>query len=493
MACYKKGVFTLILLLSAGVSHAAPPTAAQVDAARNKSLAWLLTHQSGEGGWKNQPGAEIITTSSVLESLEKTGVKGPAYSNGIGWLSNAKSASTDSLSRKAISMYKAGMDTASLMTSLIAMRNGNKSWGAYARYGGTFPDTSLAMDAIRITGAAYADTGFGLGFMISQQNADGGWPYNKTQIAAPPSEIIPTAHNIITLNRYKTNYGVQSYITNAINWLKPRQKASGAFGEGANGTLYETALAYLALVAELGTADVAAGNALGFIVSQQQADGSWGGDPLLTGLALQTLPVPSPALVDSDGDGIPDVVEPLTGTNPAIADAWRLIPGNGSSVSGLTVAKVIGAEAVVNVAFSYALSASGGIAPYSWKLISGSLPPGLVLSTTGVISGNPSSVGVFNFTHQATDASSSPLVKSETGQISVFASKPSLATGDVNGDAVVDVRDVLLAERFALGLVVPTAAQKAAADVAPAGNPDVLINAADVARMRLKALGVKGF
>ncbi|MDX1253451.1 MAG: putative Ig domain-containing protein [Gammaproteobacteria bacterium] len=493
MASCKKGVCTLILLLSAGMSHAAPPTAVQIDTARNKALAWLLTHQSGEGGWKNQPGAEIITTSSVLEALEKTGVKGPAYSRGTGWLSNAKTASTDSLSRKAISMYKAGMDTASLMTSLIAMRNGSRSWGAYARYGGTFPDTSLVMDAIRITGATYADTGFGLGFIASRQNADGGWPYNKTAISSPPSEIIPTAHNIITLNRYKTNYAVQTNITNGINWLKPRQKASGGFGEGTNGTVYETALAYLALSAELGTADVAAGNALGFIVSQQQADGSWGGEPLLTGLALQTLPTPSPALADTDGDGIPDAVESLAGTNPLVADADRLISGNGSGVSGLTVAKVIGAEAVLNSAFSHTLTATGGTAPYSWKMISGSLPPGLALSTAGLISGTPSSTGVFNFTYQATDASNPPLVKSETGQISVFTSRPTLATGDVTSDGIVDVRDVLLTERFALGLATPTAAQKAAADVAPAGNPDGVINAADVARIRLKALGVKGF
>ncbi|MFZ5594068.1 MAG: hypothetical protein ACOY4D_07385 [Pseudomonadota bacterium] len=149
MACHKKGVYALILLLSAGMSYAAPPTAAQIDTARNKALAWLLTHQSGEGSWKNQLGAEIITTSSILEALEKTGVKGPAYSRGTGWLSNAKTASTDSLPRKAISMYKAGMDTASLMTSLIAMRGGSRSWGAYARYGGTFPGTSLAMEAIQ--------------------------------------------------------------------------------------------------------------------------------------------------------------------------------------------------------------------------------------------------------------------------------------------------------------------------------------------------------
>lgn len=37
MACYKE-VHTLILLLSAGISRVAPPTAAQIDTAKSKAL-----------------------------------------------------------------------------------------------------------------------------------------------------------------------------------------------------------------------------------------------------------------------------------------------------------------------------------------------------------------------------------------------------------------------------------------------------------------------
>lgn len=65
--------------------------------------------------------------------------------------------------------------------------------------------------------------------------------------------------------------------------------------------------------------------------------------------------------------------------------------------------------------------------------------------------------------------------------------------GDLNGDGVVDVADVLLAERIALGLVVPTATQLAHADAAPAGAPDNVIDVSDVARIRRKALGLETF
>jgi hypothetical protein len=52
------------------------------------------------------------------------------------------------------------------------------------------------------------------------------------------------------------------------------------------------------------------------------------------------------------------------------------------------------------------LMAAGGEPPYSWVLTGGSLPPGLVLSDTGVISGTPSTaaVGVYAFTVKVTDA-----------------------------------------------------------------------------------------
>lgn len=59
----------------------------------------------------------------------------------------------------------------------------------------------------------------------------------------------------------------------------------------------------------------------------------------------------------------------------------------------------------VGVAYNQALQAGGGQAPFTWALVqnSGSLPPGLQVSTSGVISGTPTANGIYNFTIQATD------------------------------------------------------------------------------------------
>jgi hypothetical protein len=50
------------------------------------------------------------------------------------------------------------------------------------------------------------------------------------------------------------------------------------------------------------------------------------------------------------------------------------------------------------------LSASGGTAPYSWRVASGTLPPGITLSAGGDLSGLPSATGTFKFTAAVSDS-----------------------------------------------------------------------------------------
>jgi hypothetical protein len=58
----------------------------------------------------------------------------------------------------------------------------------------------------------------------------------------------------------------------------------------------------------------------------------------------------------------------------------------------------------IGVAYSQTLVATGGVTPYSWSTVGGTLPSGLSLSSGGVISGTPTTSGTSNFTVQVTDS-----------------------------------------------------------------------------------------
>jgi len=64
------------------------------------------------------------------------------------------------------------------------------------------------------------------------------------------------------------------------------------------------------------------------------------------------------------------------------------------------------------VAYLQNITSSGGIVPYTYQPFSGTPPPGLSISavntTTGKVSGTPTSAGTFSFTFQATDSSTPP-------------------------------------------------------------------------------------
>ncbi len=92
----------------------------------------------------------------------------------------------------------------------------------------------------------------------------------------------------------------------------------------------------------------------------------------------------------------------------------------------------------VGASYSGTLAATGGQTPYTWS-INGSLPSGLSLTpSSGVISGTPSSSGVYGFTATVTDAAShqasqslSITVNSGTGPGSFAITNVSFANGTV--------------------------------------------------------------
>jgi len=148
---------------------------------------------------------------------------------------------------------------------------------------------------------------------------------------------------------------------------------------------------------------------------------------LPTGLSLAASGVISgtPAAVGSSSftAGVTDSVSHQSSQQMSIAVELR---------PGITTSTL--PNAVAGVAYSQALSASGGTPPYSWSIASGALPNGLSLSAAGTISGTPSAGGIFTFTVELTDnvqvTSTKALSITVAATISI-STAPSLPAGTV--------------------------------------------------------------
>jgi hypothetical protein len=93
----------------------------------------------------------------------------------------------------------------------------------------------------------------------------------------------------------------------------------------------------------------------------------------------------------------------------------RVTDGNGASVSKaltlivkpaapLTITTSQLPRGSVGTTYSQSIGASGGQTPYTWAIQSGTLPDGLTLNQTGIISGSPGRPGIASFVIKLTDA-----------------------------------------------------------------------------------------
>jgi hypothetical protein len=77
-----------------------------------------------------------------------------------------------------------------------------------------------------------------------------------------------------------------------------------------------------------------------------------------------------------------------------------------TSSSSVRISTTSLVDGTVSIGYSQQLAATGGTLPYTWTLDSGALPTGLSLSSSGLISGTPSTVGSFDFVIRVTDSTS---------------------------------------------------------------------------------------
>ena len=92
-------------------------------------------------------------------------------------------------------------------------------------------------------------------------------------------------------------------------------------------------------------------------------------------------------------------------TTTSVADATKSASATVTLIPPVQITTSSLPGGTVGTAYSATLAATGGVASYTWSLASGQLPPGTSISTsTGAISGTPTTAGSYNVTMKVTDA-----------------------------------------------------------------------------------------
>lgn len=122
-----------------------------------------------------------------------------------------------------------------------------------------------------------------------------------------------------------------------------------------------------------------------------------------------------------------------TGTGPFSGGASVALTVAAPTV-GITPATLPDAPAYT--AYSQTLTATGGIAPHTFAITAGALPPGLVLSASGVLSGTPGGTGSYSFTVTATDNSGNSYTGSQAYALEVVASRTYTGASPTGGGSI---------------------------------------------------------
>lgn len=140
----------------------------------------------------------------------------------------------------------------------------------------------------------------------------------------------------------------------------------------------------------------------------------WGGSGRTTTFVSSTklTATITPGDLATAGTGIVTVYNPAPGGGTSGSLNFTIV-----SVSPLACLTKQLPDAVQNKAYAYALLAGGGISPYTWTVISGSLPAGLSLAADGMISGTSPNVGgdvPSSFAVQVRDDSYQPAMQTQS-------------------------------------------------------------------------------
>jgi hypothetical protein len=205
---------------------------------------------------------------------------------------------------------------------------------------------------------------------------------SSTGVISGTATTVGTASFTVTATDSDSNMGTAS-LSITVDSSSTLTITTTSLPNGTVGTAYSTTLAASGGTPPYTWSNI--GNALPGGLSLAGSTGVISGTPTTAGATSLTIEV-----TDSDDN---TASQPLTLT---------IVSG-----TPLTITTTSLPDGVVGTAYSQAVTATGGVPPYTWSISSGSLPAGLSIApSTGVISGTPTTTGLSSFTVLVQDSNS---------------------------------------------------------------------------------------
>jgi hypothetical protein len=438
------------LAVALALAVTSEPVTANSDSARNRGLAWLVTTQKSDGSFSNARGLDVHSTGAAIEAMTIGGLaRTPQFSRAIAWLANSNALSVDANAWKLTALVSAGRSASSVGEILRSAKNSYAAadgqmatldtalWGTYPGYAATIPDTAQGYGGLRQAGISYSNdkkqlTASVLCYLVPAQQTtapwSGSWGFSiKTAGSISSSGTGSLLSTVITLFELKkqivagrlltqTSCGrtspgeIQTAIASARTWLLSQATSAGGFAErnAQTGQLDQpselhTALAIRTLQLFAAEGDVAAASAISvaqdWLLTRQLPDGSWQGDPFVTGRVLTALPpAAGNALVDTDADGLTDGVETLAGRDPYSRDSNPDAGGGATPVDNYFV-RSLRINAAVNQSISNTEGRIDRDGLYSgrFEMVASASIPGVGFDEmSGILLGVPFQAGQFD-------------------------------------------------------------------------------------------------
>src|ERR1700730_12946975 len=233
--------------------------------------------------------------------------------------------------------------------------------------------------------------------------------WDTTKDANGPHGVMVTAHDTAGNS---TSFSSTFNVNNANN-TNPPSITTTSLSNGTQNAAYSATLATTGGAAPYSWSIISGALPAGLALAQRT--GVISGTPTRTGTSNFTIQV----------------------TDAKLLTATKSLSLTVTVVASLSITTTSLANGAPNSAYSATLAATGGATPYTWSIVSGTLPAGLALARrTGVISGTPTRTGTSNFTMQVTDANSLTATKSlsliVSASPSITITTTSLANGSQN-------------------------------------------------------------